>query len=469
MDQAQSFCADHLVQFYKNSEYSSESVSEYIRLGLAKGDGIFVLATYEHWESLKKSLLQKEPTAERCLSDQRLLFIDAHVALKQILHHGRPNKAAFMDFMENTLGRMQAYANVRAYGELVDVLCADGKINEALELEKYWNEILQAEPRLSLMCGYRDEHVVEHVPHITHVHSYDHQVESMTELDDEEALYRRIAILEQRYAALKHNYHEMSQVEDELLGIKKQLMQSGKLSILGELCAGIAHELNNPLAIILGSIRHSKEVVARSPEKICPALREILKRLDHIDDASSRMTRIVRNVLMFAKQQDQSFVSFEVKSILQNAIEFMQPSLKLEHIQVQLILTPGELCMLGDTDAILQVFVNIMSNARDALASKASNTGRVLIVSARKVQEQWIEIAFRDNGVGMDEQTLGKVFYPFFTTKEIGKGTGLGLAISHGIITKHKGQIYCESKPGEGTLVRVILPQLAEPTEALRA
>ncbi|HYX33483.1 MAG TPA: MEDS domain-containing protein [Oligoflexus sp.] len=468
-DELQNFCADHMVQFYKNPEYLSESVGEYIRLGLAKGDGIFVLATQDHWDSLKRTLLEKDPVTENYLTEQQLVFIDAHQALRQILHHGRPNKEAFINFIGNTVGRMHAYANIRAYGELVDVLCAAGKIDEAIQLEQYWNEVLQAEPRLSLMCGYSADHVGEHVSHISQVHSHVLCVENITKLDDEEALYRRIAILEQRYAALKHDFHERDRVESELLTIKKQLMQAGKLSILGELCAGIGHELNNPLAIILGCIKHSKELVARTPEPIGPSLREILKRLDYIDDASTRMTKIVRNVLMFARQQAHSLNSFDLKNTVQDAIEFMQPSLRLEQIQMQLILPTTELYSLGDTDAILQAFVNIMSNARDALAGMGPTSGRMLIVSAQKTQDHKIEIAFRDTGIGMDEQTLGKVFYPFFTTKGIGKGTGMGLAIAHGIITQHNGQIICDSKPGQGTVVRAILPELAESSTARRA
>jgi signal transduction histidine kinase len=181
------------------------------------------------------------------------------------------------------------------------------------------------------------------------------------------------------------------------------------------------------------------------------------------------MSKIVRNVLMFAKQQDQSLAIFDLKCTLHQAIEFMQNSLRPEHIKLQLILPTSDLYSLGDRDAILQAFVNIMSNARDALASMEAGHARVLIISAQILHDQRIEICFRDNGIGMDEQTLGKIFYPFFTTKDIGKGTGLGLAISHGIITKHEGQIFCESKPGQGTLVRVILPQLGEPSTALRA
>jgi signal transduction histidine kinase len=465
----QNICAGHLVQFYRKSEYLAESVAEFIHLGLSKGDGIFILATRDHWQSLKSSLLQRDSGVEGYLKEQRLLYIDAHWALRKISDHGRPDKAAFMGFIQNILHNMQAFPNIRAYGELVDLLCADGMIHEAIELEHHWNDILQHTPGLSLMCGYHADHVQDNVPSITEVHSHMIQVENISPLDDEEALYRRIAILEQRYAALKSNYQEKLHVENELVAIKKQLSQSGKLSILGELCAGIAHELNNPLAIIAGSIKNSREMIARSSEPACPTLLEVLKRLEYIDEASDRMTKIVRNVLMFAKQQDHSLVSFDIKNTLNKAIEFLQNSLRLEQIQLQLVLPMNELHSLGDPDAILQAFVNIIANARDALASNEAGQARVLSISAQILHDQRIEISFRDSGIGMDEQTLGKIFYPFFTTKDIGKGTGLGLAISHGIISKHKGQIFCESKPGQGTLVRVILPQLVEPTEALRA
>ncbi|WP_141734861.1 ATP-binding protein [Oligoflexus tunisiensis] len=472
MEQAaleQNVCAGHLVHFYKKSEYLSEFVAEYIHMGLSNGDGIIIVVTQDRWQLLKTALRQKVHAVEQHLAEQRLLFIDAHRALQRIMVDGRPSKKAFMEIVDESLHHMQRFPNIKVYGELIHLLCADGKVGEAIELEKHWTEILHSTPRLRLMCGYKAEHVAERTHSITEVHPPMKPVENITQQDDEEALYRRIAILEQRYASLKNSYKEKLHIENELTAIKKQLAQTGKLSILGELCAGIAHELNNPLAIILGSIKNSRDMVARASEPVSPTLQEVLKRLEYIDDATTRMSKIVRNVLMFARQEDHSFAALDIKGTLLQAIEFMQNGLRLERIQLQVFLPSDDLRCLGDYEAILQAFLNILSNARDALASTGPGTSRVLIVSAQRLGNERIEITFRDSGIGMDEQTLGKIFYPFFTTKAIGKGTGLGLAISHGIITKHKGRIFCESKPGQGTLVRVVLPQLEQQSAALLA
>lgn len=257
--------------------------------------------------------------------------------------------------------------------------------------------------------------------------------------------------------------------EDALPRLQNQLAEAGRLSLLEELCAGIAHELNNPLAIIAGSIRNSREMLARSSEPATPMLQEVLKRLDYIDDASSRMTQIVRNVLIFARQEDRSLVPVDIKTTLAKALDCLRDSLRHEHVQLHDLLPADSLFIMGDPDGMLQAFVNILANARDALAALDGDKPRLLTISAQLISEQRLEISFRDSGIGMDASTLGRIFYPFFTTKDIGKGTGLGLAISHGIITQHKGQIFCDSKPGQGTWVRVILPQLVASTAALRA
>jgi signal transduction histidine kinase len=472
MEQAaaeQNNCAGHLVQFYKKSEYLSEFVSEYIHLGLNNGEGIIIVVTRDRWKLLKSALQQKDHAIEQHLAEQRLLFIDAHRALQRIMNHGRPSKAAFMEIVEEGLQRMQRFPHIKVYGELVNLLCADGKVAEAIELEKHWNEILHSTPRLRLMCGHKVEPVGESLHAMTEAHPPMKAADTIPQQEDEEALYRRIAILEQRHAALNNNYKERLHIENELMATKNQLAQTGKLSILGELCAGIAHELNNPLAIILGSIQNSRDMVARAEEPASPTLQEILKRLEYIDDATTRMSKIVRNVLMFARQEDHSFAALDIKRTLLQAIEFTQKSLRLEGIQLQVFLPSDDLRSYGDYEALLQAFLNILFNARDALASTEPGKARVLIVSAQRLGDERMEITIRDSGIGMDEETLGKIFYPFFTTKAIGKGTGLGLAISHGIITKHKGRIFCESKPGQGTLVRVVLPQLAQHSAALLA
>jgi signal transduction histidine kinase len=465
----QNLFAGHLVQFYKRSEYLADTVAEFIQPGLGKRDGIVILATQEHWQALQEILLQKNSVFAECLREQRLIFWDVHEVLQRIIGRDGLNKAVFMSFMQSVLLQMKDYANVRVYAELVDLLYINGRVSDAIFLKKFWNELLRNNPQMSLMCAYHSDLTAEKAPFDTDAPPQGSKADEPCPGDEEEDLYRRIAMLEQRCAALQHDYQQKLRAESELFALKKQLSQAGKLSILGELCAGIAHELNNPLAIIAGSIRNTRDMVARSPDAMSPALQELMKRLDYIDDASSRMTKIVRNVLMFARQQDHSLVPLDIKSILQKSVEFMQPSLQSEKIQLQRLLPPEDLYSLGDGDAIQLAFVNIMTNARDALASAASDQPRVLCITVQLIHDQRVEICFRDSGIGMDEQTLGKIFYPFFTTKDVGKGTGLGLAISHGIITKHKGQIFCESKPGQGTLVRVILPRMAEPSTALRA
>ncbi len=266
------------------------------------------------------------------------------------------------------------FPKLRCYGEIVDILCAQNKIKQAVKVEDFWNNILHANPGVSLMCGYHAPHLKidedgDQFQNIIDLHSDVIEVENIRSDKDEDAFFRKIAVLEQRSAALKNQLDEKRKVDDELLVTKAQLIQVGKLSILGELCAGIAHELNNPLAIIKGSVFKSKSVLKRLVGNPNPAFNDTMERLENIDDAATRMTKIVNKVLLFARQQAPSFSPFDVNSSLMNAIELYQKDLFRAGIEVKLTLSGIPLrkfrmisaCMLSALDTKkLYVIRNIM-------------------------------------------------------------------------------------------------------------
>jgi len=459
-------CHNHFVQFYKNSEYLAVSIAEYLRLGLESGEAALVIARPIHWARVKALLIGQGTNVDKLIAEHLITYVNAVSLAIEITRHGQPERASFRDSIFSSIAEATSVtAKIRCYGEVVDILSSQNRLSEAMTIEAFWNEILEQNTNIELMCGYQASNLEKKAgsddfQDISKLHTNVIEVENIHFDKDEDAIFRKIAVLEQRSAALKHHVDAKRRIDEELASTKAQLLQVGKLTILGELCAGIAHELNNPLAIIKGSVIHTRCILDRSSKPIpATVVDDTLERLEIIDDAASRMAKIVNKVLLFARQQPQTFSPYSITRAIHKALDLFQKDLESAHVQVYTEFSDETLMSFGDTDLVVQVFLNIMANARDAIESSNRGDAKILHIKAVPIGKKEIEVSLNDNGIGMDEQTLAKVFYPFFTTKEIGKGTGLGLSISHGIIADHKGKITCESTVGEGTTFRIYLPR----------
>lgn len=247
------------------------------------------------------------------------------------------------------------------------------------------------------------------------------------------------------------------QLEKELAETKTALIHAGKLAILGELCAGLAHELNNPLAIIRGSAElaaHSLDRPQVSSEK---KLEEMRRNVQRIDQASLRMVKLVRDVLRLSRRTSEAKTEFSVGKSLLEAVEQVESLLAKSSIQTRIDLGPEEIMSFGDPAAIGQVWLNLLMNARDAIVSRQNSENGYVRVSVKRLTPTKVRITFEDNGCGMDQATQAQLFQPFFTTKEVGKGSGLGLSISQKIIEDHGGAIFCTSSLGQGTTLHIVL------------
>jgi PAS domain S-box-containing protein len=235
-------------------------------------------------------------------------------------------------------------------------------------------------------------------------------------------------------------------IEDvtERIRLEEQLQQSDKLSSIGLLAAGVAHEVNTPLT---GISSYSQMLMQQIPET---DPRHHL--LDKIYRQTSRASSIVNNLLNFSRVSDARFVPVDLNHVLDDTIQLLEAQLRNSGIEVTCkyagTLPPGT----GNAAKLQQVFMNLILNARDAMPQG----GRLEI--ATTADDDSIIIRFRDTGSGIASEHLAKIYDPFFTTKQIGKGTGLGLAVSYGIIRDHGGDIIVESQEGEGTLFQITLP-----------
>ncbi len=246
---------------------------------------------------------------------------------------------------------------------------------------------------------------------------------------------------------LEENLSRLAQSHKDLRETQQQLIQSEKMASVGQLAAGVAHEINNPLGTIL---LYSHMILEKLEQK--DSRRE---ELDTIAKEATRCRDIVRGLLDFARQRKLQAENVDVNKILEEGLSLVAAQPAFQKVEIDKTLDPSLPATEGDPVQLKEVFLNILSNAGEAMPGG----GRVTVVSRfREAGSHPIEIMIRDTGQGIPQENLNKLFMPFFTTKKIGQGTGLGLAIAYGIVKMHRGAIEVQSKVGEGTTFWVKLP-----------
>jgi PAS domain S-box-containing protein len=238
--------------------------------------------------------------------------------------------------------------------------------------------------------------------------------------------------------------------------LQTEAMRAGHMSSLGELAAGVAHEINNPL----NSIINFAQILIDERESDRPPTDELLYRIINEGD---RVSNIVRSLLSFARESDRGKTLVMMHEITRETFALTDAQILKDGINLEVMISETLPCILGDFQQIMQVFINIINNARYALNQKyhGANAEKKLIVSCEvnQLEDGWVlDVSFHDTGTGIPAQIIDKVINPFFTTKPAGQGTGLGLAISHGIVTDHDGKLIIESVEGEYTRVTTRFP-----------
>ncbi|HEY7496724.1 MAG TPA: ATP-binding protein [Candidatus Tectomicrobia bacterium] len=242
---------------------------------------------------------------------------------------------------------------------------------------------------------------------------------------------------------------ELQAKGEEIKAMTQQLWQTAKLATMGELAASLAHELNNPLAIV--SLRIESllgQVLAPDPKR---------QALEVIDREVERMGNLVTNLLHFSRRSTQQISTFDVCEELEQTLELIQYHLRNHHITVVRQFTPGVSLVLADRQQLRQVFLNLLTNASDAMPRGGILTLRVAEVTT-STGETGIHIEVSDTGSGIAPEDLPQVMEPFFTTKAEGKGTGLGLPICRRIVQEHHGTLELTSVVDQGTTVHLVLP-----------
>ena len=222
-----------------------------------------------------------------------------------------------------------------------------------------------------------------------------------------------------------------------------QLVQTEKIASVGRMAAGVAHEIGNPLA----SISSLVQILQRKTQDDF-----FSEQLSNIKENIDRITKIVRELVDFSRPPSYEKALQDISDIIKTSVGIVKYDKRVRKVKFETDLKESLPKVNIAADQILQVFVNIMINALDAI----QGNGTIHVKSYNDEKNIYVDIT--DNGCGMDEKTIKKIFNPFFTTKEVGKGTGLGLSVSYGIVKQFNGEIKVKSKLNEGSTFTVILP-----------
>jgi len=273
---------------------------------------------------------------------------------------------------------------------------------------------------------------------------------------------------------LRRAYHKLREAHDELKRTQQQLLQSEKMASLGKLVAGVAHELNNPISFVLGNVHAMQRYTPRmkryldavhngAQKEVLDKLRSEL-RIDRILDdlapllagaveGSERTRDIVDGLKRFSASDRNEFIEFNLAETIERSVHWVTRATPV-NFRV-LMEVPQEILVFGSPGQIQQVIINLVQNASDATEGLPDPELRI----NADINDTEIVLLFRDNGLGISEQAMNKIFDPFYTTKPVGKGTGLGLSISYGIVERHGGKLLVSNAPEGGAEFKLCLPR----------
>ena len=293
-----------------------------------------------------------------------------------------------------------------------------------------------------------------------------------------------------RTADLEEVNANMRTTLEELQSAQQQLVQSEKLASIGQLTAGIAHELNNPINFVSSSAQSLRrdfddvtEVIqtlrswdgaaddlaqkleslqARMTElDLDFTLKEIDELLEGIDDGANRTSEIVKGLRIFSRMDGDANAEANLNELLESTLVILRSSLK-DEVTLSVDLAPNMVSIPCQPGKLNQVFMNLITNAAQAAAKSANSIeDRHVRIRTRVIQvdgQERVQVSIEDNGVGMSEEVQAQIFDPFFTTKDVGEGTGLGLSIVKGILDDHHAAVEVQSKEGSGSTFLITFP-----------
>jgi len=245
-------------------------------------------------------------------------------------------------------------------------------------------------------------------------------------------------------------YGEAKKMHQALEETQKQLIYSEKLSTIGQMAAGIAHEMNNPLTTILGYT----QIILTEMEKDNPNYEDLKK----VEQETKRILKITQNLLTYSRPRELKFVPVEIPKIIDYALELVHHEKKYKNVEVVKNYNDCLPLVKGDEGELVQVFVNLFTNALHAFNEK-DKLYKLILTAMHNEEQKTVEIEVSDTGEGIAPENLPHIFEPFFTTKRKNKGSGLGLFVIYAIIARHQGKVEVKSELNQGTTFLITLPE----------
>ncbi len=245
----------------------------------------------------------------------------------------------------------------------------------------------------------------------------------------------------------------IAEAEQRTQMISQQMVETGKLASVGELAAGIAHEINNPVAIMVEEAGWIGDILEDDDWGTPENLQEFRRALQQIKTQGTRCKQITHKLLSFARKTDERTQEVDPRALVEETVAVSAQRAKYANVEMSTVFEPNLPTIRASLSELQQVLLNLINNALDAMGK----TGGTLEIAVKRLGDDlWIHVS--DSGPGIPEANLERIFDPFFTTKPVGKGTGLGLSICYGIVTRMGGEIDARSEIGSGTEFRIRLP-----------
>ena len=262
-----------------------------------------------------------------------------------------------------------------------------------------------------------------------------------------------IGVFAMAFILSKKIVNRIARADDEKQMLNRKVVETGKLASVGELAAGVAHEINNPVAIMVEEAGWIGDLLEEEEFKDAENLAELTRAVNQIRAQGARCKEITHKLLSFARKTDGTLKDLDVNDLLEEVIALTAQRAKYSMVQIDTRFDRQLPQVAASPSELQQVFFNLINNALDAMDGQ----GGILTISSRR-QENFAVFEITDTGRGIPEANLGRIFDPFFTTKSVGKGTGLGLSICYGIVDKLGGKIECSSAVDAGTTFAVSIP-----------
>ena len=272
-----------------------------------------------------------------------------------------------------------------------------------------------------------------------------------------------LVIVTTAFQVTRRIINKISSMDTEKTELGRQLVVAGRLAEIGEMSAGFAHEINNPLQIIKSELTLTETIMDDMQEQKLleesEDLEQIRDSLKQIRIQVDRCGGITQGLLKFARQKESKVTGVNLAAYLPEVVKLVKNKASVEGINIDIKVPAGTPQAKADPVQLEQVMVNLLNNAIYAMVERHGSSGGRLEINAHTGDDHQVVISIADNGGGITPENMEKIFTPFFTTKPVGKGTGLGLSICYGIITKMGGQMEVDSQPGYGTTFRIKLEQ----------